>query len=556
MTTSGVSRAETAYDAPMTEAPAAPEEARPVRGGGLALAAGIVAFGFIGSRLLGVFRTISIADAFGAAPELGAYNVAFRVPDLIFQVLAGATLGSAFVPVFARLYTRESEARAWRLARTISTSSLPAPRSCAWWRSSSRRSIVPALAPGLGEDIGQRDELVDQAVNLTRMMFLSACFLAVSGMMMGILNARHRFFLPALAPMLYNLLIIFGAVALSGPWGVNGLAIGVVAGGAAHLLVQVPGLVRERMRYRSSGTGRFRDARGGPPDGPSGARSGGGAAQLRGDYLLRFAVGAAAISNLTYAWLLAGLPIALFGMAISTAVFPRLAGTWLWTSLRELEATVSRALRAILFFTIPAAVGLALLAEPVTTVLLQRGEFTAADTAMTSAALRWYCLGIVPQAGIEIHSRGFYALGDTRTPVIFAVGAVGLNMALSALLYAEFGSEGLAFAVSAAAWFEWLVLYYFYVVKTRTEVSQDMRSLAVFAVCSALMALFLVVGLVRLDAENWWENAIMAIGGGLGGALFYVAMARAFNVPELNDILARVWRRSSEAPPPVPSQEL
>ncbi|MEO8541041.1 MAG: lipid II flippase MurJ, partial [bacterium] len=294
----------------------AAETPLPARTGGLAIAAAIVAFGFIGSRLLGIVRTVVIARTFGSSPDLDAYFIAFRIPDLIFQVLAGATLGSAFIPVFARVYRRESEAAAWRLASHVINLVTTATAALCLIAFIFAPLIVPILAPGLGKDLGRHDELTAKAVTLTRIMLLSPLLFAVSGMVTGILNGRQRFFLPALSPMLYNLAIIFGAVALAGRWGVKGLAVGVVAGAALHLAVQVPGLFRERMKYEP-GFGRSDPA----------VRE---VARLMGPRVIGLAaaqfnfvvtgffaskVGAAAISQLTYAWLLATLPLALFGMA-------------------------------------------------------------------------------------------------------------------------------------------------------------------------------------------------------------------------------------------------
>jgi putative peptidoglycan lipid II flippase len=196
-----------------------------------------------------------------------------------------------------------------------------------------------------------------------------------------------------------------------------------------------------------------------------------------------------------------------------------------------------------MFFSIPAAVGLALLSEPATRILLERGEFTARDTRITAAALAWFCLGIVPWAGIEIHSRGFYAVGDTLTPVIFAVGAVGLNLALSALLYTEFEHEGLAFAVSAAAWMEWLALYYAYHVRTGAAAGAELHALARMSLSAAVMAFVLVVVLVRNDADGWFENAVLAVGGGLAGALLYIGAARLARIGEVDDAVGRVLER-------------
>jgi putative peptidoglycan lipid II flippase len=522
--------------------------------GGLAIAAAIVAFGFIGSRLLGVLRTIVIANAFGSSPELDAYNIAFRVPDLIFQVLAGATLGSAFIPVFARLYRREGEAAAWRLASrvlnivTVATAVLCAVAFVL------APVLVPMLAPGLGEDIGRRDELMDEAVELTRIMLLSPLLFAVSGIITGILNARQRFFLPALSPMLYNLAIIFGAVFLADELGVKGLAVGVVIGAGLHLGIQVPGLFRERMRYEPGfgwGDAAVREV----------ARLMGprvvGLAAAQVNFVITgfFAskVGSAAISNLTYAWLLAGLPLALFGMALSTAAFPRLADQAADEDMESLTATISRVLRVIMFLTVPAALGLAILREPATVVLLERGEFLRNNSLVTAAALGWYCMGIVPQAGIEIHSRGFYALGDTKTPVVLAVIAVAVNLALSAALWREYGTEGLAFSVSTAAWLEWGLLYWLYTRRTGADAAGDLRAIGTIAVCGGVMALALAAGFAPFDLEGWSDHLVVGLAGAVAGGAIYAGMANLLGVEELREAASRLRAivGRSTAPPAI-----
>ncbi|MGE5597270.1 MAG: murein biosynthesis integral membrane protein MurJ [Hyphomicrobiales bacterium] len=534
----------------MAEAVAPPERAsQSPRAGGLAVAAAIVAFGFIGSRLLGVLRTVAIADAFGTAPELAAYNVAFRVPDLIFQVLAGATLGSAFIPVFARLYRREGEERAWLLASTVLNLITAATAALCLLAFVFAPVLVPLLAPGLGDDIGREQELTDKAVELTRLMLLSPLLFSVSGMVTGMLNARQQFFLPALAPMLYNLAIIFGALFLSGPFGVEGLAVGVVAGAGLHLAVQVPGLFRERMKYTPSFD--WRDAATREVGRLMGPRVVGlAAAQFNFVITTFFAskVGDSVINALTYAWLLAGLPLALFGMALSTAVFPRLAEHAADEDLESLQNTISRVLRVIMFLTIPAAIGLALLRIPATALLLERGEFTSGDTALTAAALGFYCIGIIPQAGIEIHSRGFYALGDTRTPVILSVSAVALNFVLSALLWQRFEHEGLAFAVSASSWLEWTLLYAWYVRRTGASAASDLAAIARFALCGAVMALVLAIAFRPFDVQSRFDDAVVAMAGAVAGAAIYAGMAALLGIEELGEAVTRVTARFRPSP--------
>ncbi len=511
---------------------------------GLAIAGAIVALGFLFSRVLGVVRTAVIADEFGASPELDAYWVAFRVPDLIFQVLAGATLGSAFIPVFTRLYRRETPDSAWRLASNVLTIVFVATAILCLIALALAPLLVPLFAPGLGDDLGREDELTAEAVKLTRIMLLSPLLLSVSGMVTGILNARQQFALSAIAPNLYNLGIILGAVFLAGRLGVEGLAIGVVVGSAGHLIVQLPGLVRERMRFRLRVN--LRDA-------PTleVARLMGprvlGLAAAQANFVVTttyFAskVGASSISSLTFAWLIANLPVALFGVALSTAAFPRLAEQAAEADQRSLVETVSQVLRTILFFAIPAAIGLAMLREPATAVLLERGAFGANDTAMTSMALGFLCLAIIPQAGVEIHSRGFYALGDTRTPVILTIASVAVNIVLSALLWEEFGVEGLAISLSVASWLEWVFLYWLYARRTGSaaDAFRDLHAISRIAAAAAAMALFLGLTLPAFDEPGTAAMWVTLFAASLSGLAVYLGVAILLRVQEVEAARTRL----------------
>ncbi|MEO9255066.1 MAG: murein biosynthesis integral membrane protein MurJ [Tepidiformaceae bacterium] len=520
----------------MADIPAPATNSLPSRSGGLAIAASIVAFGFLGSRLLGILRSIVIAKTFGSGPEIDAYVVAFRIPDLIFQVLAGATLGSAFIPVFARIVMREGDERAWQLASKVLNLVTVSTAVLALLAFIFAPVLVPLTAPDL--------VLPGKAIFLTRLMLLSPLLFAVSGMLTGILNGRQHFFLPALAPMLYNLAIIFGAIFLSGPFGIEGLAIGVVVGAGLHLLVQIPGLIHERMHYSPSLDTKDPAVREvGRLMGPRVI----GLAATQFNFFVGIYFGSqlakGTIGNLNYAWIIAQLPTALFGAALSTAVFPRLAGHVAGDDMESLYLTVSRVLRVIMFLTIPAAIGLAMLRHPATVLLLERGAFTHADAIVVASALGFYALGIVPQAGIEIHSRGFYALGDTRTPVTFAVGAVILNFILSALLWRPYGVEGLAFSVSASSWAEWTLLYFFYARRTQASITGDLTAIAKFAFCGAVMALFLAIAFAPFGTETRIQEAVIAIAGSAAGLVVYVAMANWLGIEELREATTRIRAR-------------
>ena len=517
--------------------------------GGVAGAAGIVALGFLGSRLLGLLRSVAIADAFGTDPELSAYWVAFRLPDLVFQLLAGATLSAAFIPTFSRVRVRGGEAEAWRLASSVLNLIAIATAALAGLAFLLAPLIVPLLAPGLGEETGRQGELHDLAVELTRLMLLSPILFGLSGMVTGVLNARQHFLAPAVAPMVYNASIIFGAVFLAGPYGVQGLAAAVVLGSAGHLLVQLPALRAVGMHWRPSldvaSAGVREVAR------LMGPRVLGlAAAQLNFVVVIFFAsfVSDRAISAITYAFLIAMLPVGVVGMAISTAIFPTLAEQAATHQLATLRASVSRALRLILFLAIPASAGMVLLARPAVRLLLQRGAFDAQSTDLVVPVLLLYAAGIFAHAGIEILSRGFYALADTRTPVRFAVVAVVLNVVLCAALVGPFGLRGLAAAASAAAIVEFVLLLR---ALDRRSGGLDLRgvagSVARTLVATAVMGevVFLLLVLFEAggaDAAGLRGSLLLTALGGAGGLLTFVLAAWAVRSEEYSAIVSRLGR--------------
>lgn len=422
-------------------------------------AAGVVALGFLGSRVLGLLRSVAIADGFGTDPELGAYWVAFRLPDLVFQLLAGATLSAAFIPVFSRISMHQGYERSWLLASRVLNLISVATVIVATAAFVFAPLLVPFLAPGLGETSGREVELEGLAVELTRLMLLSPIMFGISGMLTGILNARQHFVAPAIAPMVYNASIIFGAIVLTKPLGLHGLAWGVVIGSVGHLIVQIPALRSVGMHWSPSISLKSPAVREvlklmGP------RVIGLGASQINFLVLILFAslVSDAAISGVNYAFLIMMMPVGVAGMSVATAVFPTFSLQAAAGHRDILRKTVWRWLRAILFLTVPASAGLIVLAEPGVRLLLERGAFDSASTQLVSDALVIFAIGVFGHAGIEILSRGFYALEDTRTPVQVAVAAMLLNLTLAFVLVGPFELRGLATAASVTAIFEFLML--------------------------------------------------------------------------------------------------
>ena len=366
----------------------------------------------------------------------------------------------AFIPVFSRVVLDDGDDDdAWRLASSVLNLISLATFVLAALAFALAPLIVPLLAPGLGAETGRADELHALAVELTRVMLISPLMFGVSGMLTGILNARQHFLAPSIAPLLYNLGIILGAVLLADRWGVHGLAWGVVIGSVGHLVVQVPALYAVGMRWRPS----LGFASAGVREvlrlmGPR--VLGLAAAQVNLVVVMFFAsfVSDEAISAVNFAFLVMLLPVGVIGMAISTAAFPTFANLGAEDDIEGLGRAIDGALRMILFLAIPASAGLVLLADPTVRLLLQRGAFDADSTALVVSVLVVYAVAVWAHASVEIMSRGFYALSDTRTPVAIAVFGMLLNVAGCAALVEPFGIAGLAAAASIAAVAEFALL--------------------------------------------------------------------------------------------------
>ena len=506
----------------------------------------LVALGFLGSRLLGALRTVVIANEYGASAELDAFFVAQRLPELVFQVLAGATLASAFIPVYARYLNRRGEDEAWRLASIVLNVVLLATIVLAAVMLIFAEWLVPALAPGLGEDSGMQSELRDDAIFLTRVMLLSPILFAVSGMITGILNARHHFLLPAFAPMLYNLAIILGALLLSDELGVEALALGVIVGSGLHLVIQLPALITAGARLMPSlnlGDPGVREVL--RLMGPR--MIGLAAAQVNFVVLTFFAsfVGDSSISALNFAWLILLFPVGLFGMSLAMAMFPTMAERAVETGGREqVRAMVGQGLRFALYLSVPATVGLILLREPLVRALLEHGAFDATATGLVADALLFYALALAAHTSIEILSRGFYALGDTRTPVTFAVASMLINIVLAAALVGPLEIRGLALALSVATMVEAAGL--FLVLHGRLEGGLWDRRTAttVYRIVGAtiLMTEAVVLLLLVLDADgNFGPKSFFALLAGAGiGVVVYQSAMLILRVEEARALQARL----------------
>ena len=419
----------------------------------IARAAGVVMAAFVVSRLFGVLRDIVIAAQLGTSDAADAYRTAFLIPDLLFTLIAGGALASAFIPTFTSFLARDDREGAWRLASGVInlllvTLGIAAALACVF-----APPLALALAPGYAPD---KQALT---VSLMRVMLICPVVFGVSGLIMGILNAQQDFLLPGLAPSAYNLGIILGAWLLIPGIGPMGAAIGAVAGALLHLFVQVPGLVRCKMHYspilslRDPGVRRVLWLMGPRVF---------GLAVVQLNFMvesnLASRLGTGAVAALNYAWRVMLLPQGVFAQSVATAAFPTFADQTARGQKQAMSEALAATLRAIVFVTLPAAAGLLLLRVPVVQALFERGRFRNSSTEAVALALMFYAPGLVAHSGIEIITRAFYALHDTRTPVYIGVAAMLANLGFSLALIGPMQIAGLALANSVAAYLELVLL--------------------------------------------------------------------------------------------------
>ncbi|TDA70224.1 MAG: murein biosynthesis integral membrane protein MurJ [Clostridia bacterium] len=480
--------------------------------GGLASAAGFIMLAMVVSRVLGYVRDMVIYARFGQNAVTDAYNAAFSIPDFLYMLLVGGALSSAFIPVFSGYLATNKQEDAWKTASTVFnliTLLMAAGITLGYIFTP---QLIYALVPGFAP------ETTVLTVKLTRIMFIQTFFMALTGLSMGILNAHQHFTSPAIGAILYNLGIIVVGAALAPYLGIAGFSIGVVVGAVANFAVQVPALIRHGLHYHFSLDLRHPGVR------------------RIGTLILPVLVGlsvtqlnlfvnqnlASSLPAGTVAVLRTGqrlmqLPIGIFAVAVGVAVFPTLTGQAAREELENYRRTLASGLKAMLFIMIPAQTGLAVLRMPLISLLFEQGQFTAANTAATSVVLLFYCAGIFAYGSIQLLNRAFYALQDTRTPVIVAIITIAANIILNLLLVRVLGAGGLALAYSLAGVLNVLLL----VILIGRRVGGLGRYGVGGSVVRSLMASLLMAVLVSLTAD--YVAGLVEMGTKMGQAIVVTA---------------------------------
>jgi putative peptidoglycan lipid II flippase len=497
------------------------------------------------SNITNLISLILNATTFGTQANMDAFLAANRVSETLFVLMAGGALGSAFIPTFTGLLTKGERNPAWKLASAIANLLLVMLILGAVLAAIYAQPLVHyVLAPGFANDPGQEA----LTVNLLRIMLPSAVIFGLSGLVMGILNSHQVFFIPALTPAMYRLGMIFGVVFLTPNMGIFGLAWGVLIGACLHLLLQIPSLLRLKGSYIPTFGLKIADVR------QVGLLMlprvfGVAVVQLNFWVNTRLAsqMSEGSVTGITWGLTMMLMPEAIIAQSVAMAALPTLSAQFAQFKIEDLRTSLASSLRGILLLAIPASIGLILLREPIVALMLQYGKFTEASTQLISWALLWYSAGLVGHCVVEILARAFYAMHDTKTPVLVGAVAMGLNVVFSLLFSAWFARigwmphGGLALANSLATGLEAISLYI--LMRRRLAGLEGQRIVKGIgqAILVTLVMVLVVWGWMTLT--NGRQAWLTGGGGMVFGGLIYGLGVMALKVPEVQSMLNLLRRR-------------
>jgi putative peptidoglycan lipid II flippase len=429
-------------------------------------AAGIVGLAVACSRVLGLVRELVFAKLFGASFAMDAFVTAFRAPNLLRDLFAEGALSTAFITTFSKKMATEGDESAWQLANKVATLATVFMSGLTLLGIAFAPQLIGLLAGGFSP------EKMELTVQLTRIMFPFILLVSLAALVMGMLNAKSVFGMPAMASSFFNLGSIVGGVVLGywmdphfGTRSLVGLAFGTLIGGFLQLVVQFPALHKVGFRFRPSFAWRDDGVRQilllmGPAVIAASAVqvnvmvNGNFASQIPGD---------GPVSWLNYAFRLMQLPLGIFGVAVGTVTLPVVSRFAAVHDMAGVRTSLGRGIRLAFLMTVPCAVGLIWLAEPIISLIFQRGKFDFHATVQTAAALKFYALGLVAYSGIKVLAPAFYAVDKRYLPMNVSFLSIATNYALNEYFtfHLGWGHRGLAFSTSLVATINFVILYIF-----------------------------------------------------------------------------------------------
>jgi len=521
-------------------------------------AAGILAVSALISRVLGVVRDWLLAKTFGAGPELDVYFAAFRIPDLVYNILIAGGVIVAFLPLFSEYFSKGKKEDAWRFTNnTLNIFLFLLIFLCLIlfiFASPLMKLITPGFSP----------EQLQKTIFLTRLLFLSPILLGLSAIFSGALQYFNRFLVYSLCPILYNLGIIFGILFLTSHFGVAGVAIGVILGAALHFVIQIPSTISCGFKYQPIFN--FRDP---------------GIKKVfilmiprtfaTATYQINLMVITAIASTLTagslsifnFANNLQSFPIGIIGVSFAVAIFPTLSRAWVELKREEFIKSFSSVFRQILYLIIPVSILIFILRNQIVGLILRHGQFTQEASQLTAASLGLFCLSIFTLSFLPLIFRVFFAFQDTKTPTLIAVAGMVINIILSFyfvwllgfqssfqnFLRSAFSLEGianiqvlglpLAFSFTGIPQIILLMVFLYRKIgdyKLREIFNSFLKILIASISMAVLVYLTLHLVSLFLDTQTFWGVFWQTIITGLVGILVYIIATFLLKSPEIEVI--------------------
>ncbi len=518
------------------------------------------------SRIMGLVREQVFAFLFGAGNATDAFNIAFRIPNLLRDLFAEGAMSAALVPTFTRVRIEEGDRRAWRVAGLVFRVLGVVVSVLAIIGFIFAPQLVELYASAYREVPGK----FELTVTLTRIIFPFFPLVALAAAFMGILNACGVFFLPAFASALFNIVSVVTGVALyfvcvrTSVEPIIAMAVGVVAGGIVQAGCQLPALYRAGYKWVKENT----------PNQATWSRDpalktmlwmilpgtiGLAATQVNilVNSVLATSQGPGAVSWLNYAFRLMQFPIGVFGVSLAAATLPRVSKLWVMGDLAGVRDNLRASLGQVFAINLPASAGLAFLAVPILELIFQYGRFSASDTQATAQALMAYSVGLAAYSGVKVLVPAFYAMGNTRIPVVSSILSVALTIALNVFMVQKLGYWGLALGTSIAAIFNFAFLLGAIRGLLRKgggdfPVAPIARSFAVH------LGVALLMGGVCFTLSSWLKMALPepeTVFGVVGirllrvavlmlvGGLFVGVFAQVFKIRETSEVVGYFWKK-------------
>ncbi len=487
------------------------------------------------SRIIGIIRNRIFAHQFGAGEVLDAYYAAFRIPDMVYNLLIVGALSAGFIPVFLELKEKNKK-EAWRVTNSVlNTLAIGSMIICTGLFFFTPQ-LVDIIVPGFD---GENRTLT---VMLTRIMFLSPILLGVSSLVSGVLQSFKSFFIYSLTPIMYNIGIIVGAVFFV-PWlGLQGLAYGVVLGACLHLLIQLPTLFKLGFRYRPIfDFGNTSVKRIWTMMIPRTLSLATFQINLLVITILASTIGVGSITVFNFANDLQYFPVGIIGISFAIAAFPTLSELAAKDRRAQMVQELIRTSRQILFFILPFTAILLVLRAQIVRTVLGSGAFDWNDTILTADTLAFFSLSLFAQALIPLLARGFYALQDTWTPFLIGLSGALVNILGAVYLKDIYGVRGLAFAFSIAAIFQ--VALFWISLRQKVGSLQEQTMILFLGKISFATAVMAVAMQVLkepfshiVDMTKLWGIFLQGAGAGMAGIGIYILLTWLLQVEEISII--------------------